>query len=107
MGIPVVATADAHYLHKEDLLSRNILRAYRGFDEDDDTDLHFRTTKEMLEEFFYLPDEKARKIVITNTNKIANMCEVIDFLPDGKHYPYNENDSIEIRRLCESKLWKK
>lgn len=106
LGIPVVATADAHYLHKEDLLSRNILRAYRGFDEDDDTDLHFRTTKEMLEEFFYLPDEKARKIVITNTNKIANMCEVIDFLPEGKHYPYNENDSIEIRRLCESKLWK-
>ena len=106
LSIPVVATADAHYLDKEDLLSRNVLRAYRGFAEDDDTDLHFRTTKEMLEAFFYLPDEKAREIVITNTNKIANMCEVIDFLPEGKHYPYNEDDSIEIRRLCESKLGK-
>ena len=49
LGIPVVETGDAHYLDKEDLLSRNVLNAYRGFDDDDDTDLRFRTTKEMLE----------------------------------------------------------
>lgn len=107
LGIPVVATGDVHYLEKEDLLSRKVLMDYRGLaeedDESDDTDLYFRTTKEMLEAFSYLPEEKAEEIVITNTNKIADMCELI--VPPGKrYYPRTENDVDELRRLCESRL---
>lgn len=104
LGIPIVVTGDVHYLNREDLPSRNVLMAYGGFAEDDDTDLHFRTTKEMLEAFSYLPEEKAEEIVVTNTNIIANLCEVIHFLPEGKHYPCTENDASELKRLCESKL---
>lgn len=104
LNIPVVATGDVHYLNKEDLLSRNVLRAFHGFVEDDETDLHFRSTKEMLKVFSYLSEDKAKEIVITNTNKIADMCEVISFLPEGKHYPVNEDKSIELRKLCERKL---
>lgn len=59
LNIPVVATGDVHYLNKEGLLSRNVLWAINGCDEDSDIDLHFRSTKEMLEEFSYLSEEKA------------------------------------------------
>lgn len=104
LNIPVVATGDVHYLSKEDSLSRNVLRAFQGFVEDDETDLHFRTTKEMLKAFSYLPEDKEKEIVITNTNRIADMCELISFLPEGKHYPVNEDNSIELRKLCERKL---
>ena len=104
LGILVVATGDVHYLYREDLPSRKVLMSYRGMTEDDDMDLHFRTTKEMLEEFSYLPAEKAEEIVITNTNKIADMCETIPFLPEGMYYPCAENDAAELRGLCERKL---
>ncbi len=104
LNIPVVATGDVHYLNKDDLLSRNVLWAFNGLDEDNDTDLHFRSTKEMLEAFSYLSEEKAKEIVITNTNKIADMCELISFLLEGKHYPVNEDNPIELRKLCERKM---
>lgn len=71
LDIPVVATGDVHYLEKEDLSIRNVLWASLEYDEEDDTDLHFRTTKEMMEAFSYLPEKKAKEIVITNTNMIA------------------------------------
>lgn len=100
LGIPVVATGDVHYINADDLISRNVLKSYLGFAEDDDTDLHFRTTKEMLDAFAYLGKEKAEEIVITNSNKIADMCQEFNLLPVGKKYPKIENQAALLREIC-------
>lgn len=75
LDIPVVATGDVHYLEKEDWSRRNALWESLEYDEEDDTDLHFRSTEEMMEAFSYLPEKKAKEIVITNTNMIASVSE--------------------------------
>ena len=75
---PVCATCDVHFLDPEDEVYRRIIMAGKGFkDCDDQPPLYFRTTEEMLREFEYLGSDKAEEVVITNTRRIAAMCERI------------------------------
>lgn len=74
LGLPVVATSDAHYLYKEDSVARSALLESMRYDtSSDDYGLHIRTTEEMLEEFQYLGEDTAYEVVVENTNKIAEM----------------------------------
>ena len=56
-------------------------------DADKEEPIYLRTTDEMLEEFSYLGEEIAREVVITNPNKIADMCEKIRPIPEGRYEP--------------------
>jgi len=98
---PVVATCDAHFLNPEDDLYRRIIMASKGYtDADNQAPLYFRTTDEMLEEFNYLGEEKAKEIVVTNSNLIADMIEAISPVRPDKCPPVIENSDVELREIC-------
>ncbi len=98
---PVVGTCDVHFLNPEDEIYRRILMSVKGFkDADDQAPLYLRTTEEMLREFEYLGEEKAREVVITNTVKIAEQCEKISPVRPDKCPPVIENSDQLLTDLC-------
>lgn len=98
---PVVATCDVHFIDPEDEVYRRIIMTGKGFsDADEQAPLYLRTTEEMLKEFDYLGSEKAEEVVITNTNKIADMCERISPIRAGKFPPVIENSDGMLREIC-------
>ena len=100
----VVATCDVHFLDPEDEIYRRIIMAGKGFaDADFQPPLYLRTTEEMLEEFKYLGREKAEEIVISNTNKIADMIEKISPVRPDKCPPVIENSAEDLRSICYDK----
>ncbi|MBQ8298901.1 MAG: PolC-type DNA polymerase III [Clostridia bacterium] len=100
MNKPVVATCDVHFLNPEDEVYRRILQAGQGYDDaDEQAPLYFRTTEELLKEFQYLGSEKAYEVVVTNTNKIADMCEKINPIADYKATPHIEGCEETIRNI--------
>ena len=105
MGKLVVATGDVHFLNPEDEIFRHILLATKGFsDADKPNPLYFRTTDEMLAEFSYLGSEKAKEIVITNPNLIADMCETVRPVPHNLFAPSIENSVEDLKSLVYGKL---
>ena len=102
LGKPVVATCDAHYLEDYDGISRSVLLRGMGMkDGDRDSHLFFRTTDEMLDEFSYLGEEKAREVVIENTNKIADLIGTdIRPFPNGTYTPKMEGAEEELMDIC-------
>ena len=104
---PVVATCDVHFLDPEDEIYRRIIMAGQGFkDADEQAPLFLRTTEEMMKEFAYLGSEKAEEVVITNTNRIADMCEKISPVRPDKCPPVIENSDQMLRDICYNKAHK-
>ena len=105
LGKPVVATCDAHYDKPESAIYRNILMAGMGFEDAENGEgLYMRTTDEMMEEFSYLGD-RAKEIVIDNTNLIADMVDgSILPVPNGKFPPKIPGAEDTLRRTCEERL---
>ena len=100
LGKPVVATCDVHFMDPQDEIYRRILMAGQGYDDaDEQAPLYLRTTEEMLKEFEYLGEEKAYEVVVTNTNKIADMCERISPISPEKCPPHIEGCEQTIRDI--------
>ncbi len=100
--MPCVATTDSHFLEKKDGMYRKFLLHDQNFsDADMQTDLYFRTTQEMLDEFSYLGPEKAYEIVVTNTNMIADKIEYgIKPFPDGTYPPIISRAAADVRDIA-------
>ena len=104
LGKPVVATCDAHFLNPEEELYRRIIMASKGFkDADNQAPLFFRTTDEMLEEFSYLGEEKAKEVVITNSRLISDWIEAISPVRPDNCPPVIENSDVTLREICSKK----
>ena len=102
---PVVATGDVHFLDPEDEIFRHILLATKGFDDaDKDNPLYLRTTDEMLKEFSYLGEEKAKEVVIDNPNLIADMCDTVRPVPHNLFAPAIENSVEDLKNLVYGKF---
>ena len=131
LGIPLVATNDAHYLKREDAYNHEVLLCIQTgkkmSDEDrmrfDTDELYVKSQEEMIEYFKNVPE------AIENTKKIADMCNVefefghtilpnydvpeefethYDYLNkltmDGLIKRYGENPSEEIKERAEYEL---
>ncbi|MCF0135740.1 MAG: PolC-type DNA polymerase III, partial [Lachnospiraceae bacterium] len=101
-GKPVCATGDVHFKEPEDQIFREILLSAKDMDEPQPP-LYFHTTEEMLEEFAYLGEEAAEEVVITNTNRIADMVEKVLPIPDGQFSPVIEGAEEELKQVCYDK----
>ena len=108
LGKPVVATTDAHYDQDTSAIYRNIIMAGQGYkDAESGQGLYLRTTDEMMEEFSYLGEETARKVVIENTNLIASRIQELLPVPKGKFPPRIEGDKETLRKTCMENAHKK
>lgn len=100
----VVATCDAHFIDPEDAVYRKVIMTAEGFsDAENQPPLYYRTTEEMLSEFQYLGEEKAKEIVITNTNKIADSIEKIKPIPDETFPPKIDGAEEQLKQITMEK----
>lgn len=110
LEIPLVATQDAHYLHREDSSAHDVLLAVQTNTQVDDADrlsmknddFSLSSPEDMADVFSELPD------ALQNTIKIAEQCDVeLSFgnlqLP---HYPLPEGKTANehLHELCQERL---
>ena len=104
LGKRVVATCDVHFMDPQDEIYRRILEAGQGYkDADEQAPLYLRTTEEMLKEFEYLGEEKAYEVVVTNTNKVSDMCDRIDPISPEKCPPHIPGCEEDIKNIAYKK----
>ena len=101
---PVVATCVVHFMDPQDEIYRRILEAGQKYDDaDNQAPLYLRTTEEMLDEFSYLGKEKAYEVVVTNTNKISDMCDQISPISPEKCPPHIPGCEQTIKDIAYNK----
>ena len=103
LGKPVVATGDVHFLEPQDEVYRRILMAGQGYsDADNQPELYFRTTEEMLDEFSYLGEDRAKWVVVDAPRQISDQIEEMQPVPDGLHAPVLEGAEEKVKEMTYS-----
>ena len=98
-GKIIVATGDVHHFKREDKIYREIIVNQKvpgggrhPLAKSSITKIpsqHFRTTREMLEDFEFLGDDLAYEIVVTNTNNVLDMVEELEVIIDTGGIPFS------------------
>ena len=99
-GKIIVATGDVHHIKRDDKIFREIIvnqkvpgggrhpLARSGITSIPSN--HLRTTDEMLKDFSFLEDDELiYRLVIENPNKIADMVEIVEVIPDTGGIPFS------------------
>ena len=98
-GKIIVATGDVHHFTREDKIYREIIvnqkvpgggrHPLAKNDIKNIPSQHFRTTREMLDDFKFLGSDLAYEIVVENTNKVCDMVEEIEVIIDTGGIPFS------------------
>ena len=98
-GKLIVATGDVHHFKREDKIYREIIVNQKvpgggrhPLAKSSITKIpsqHFRTTREMLEDFEFLGDDLAYEIVVTNPNSFVDMVEELEVIIDTGGIPFS------------------
>ncbi len=114
----VVASGDVHYTHPNQKQLRDIYIAAQAVGgvhhplyiynaqkrmNTPAPDQHLRTTDEMLKDFAFMGEDLAYEIVVTNTNRIADMVEPIYPVKDRLYPPSIEGCAQKLSDLCYNK----
>ena len=119
LGKPVLATGNVHYLEPEDEIYREIIVRSLGQGAMINRTIghgeaaqpaplpkaHFRTTNEMLDEFAFLGEDLARKIVIENTNALAEIFEPVEVVKGDLYTPFIDNAEETVAELTYKKAF--
>ena len=98
-GKIIVATGDVHHFEREDKIYREIIVNQKvpgggrhPLAKSSITNIpsqHFRTTREMLNDFNFLGEKLAYEIVVENTNKVLDMVEELEVIIDTGGIPFS------------------
>ena len=113
LGKPVLATGNVHYLEPEEEIYREIIvrslgqgaiinRTIGHGENAQPAPLpkaHFRTTNEMLDEFAFLGEDLARKLVIENTNALAEIFEPVEVVKGDLYTPFIDKAEETVAEL--------
>ena len=119
LGKPVLATGNVHYIEPEDEIYREIIvrslgqgvminRTIGHGEAAQPAPLpkaHFRTTNEMLDEFAFLGEDLARKIIIENTNALAEIFEPVEVVKGDLYTPFIDNAEETVAELTYKKAF--
>ena len=119
LGKPVLATGNVHYLEPEDEIYREIIVRSLGQGAMINRTIghgeaaqpaplpkaHFRTTNEMLDEFAFLGEDLARKIVIENTNALAEIFESVEVVKGDLYTPFIDKAEETVAELTYKKAF--
>ncbi len=94
----VIASNPVCYLKKEEQEDYKLLFKENKFAS------HLKTTKEMLNDFFFLDEDLAYELVVTNPNKLASLINDIEILKSKCFVPQIKDSKNKIENIINQKL---